>query len=115
MLMFLSLEIYDFSKHFERNLFFFFFLSQTDHGAEYLLVTPGNSLYFPAVDFIKQSVGNAAIKQGSSQVPVVVDCRYILGTDFTAAKVKKTRRDSKLERASEFLIRVSRLGYKDVD
>jgi len=52
-----------------------------------LLVTPGNSLYFPAVDFIKQSVGNAGIKQGSSQLPVVVDCRYILGADFTAAKV----------------------------
>jgi len=62
-------------------------LLQTDRGAEYLLVTPGNSLYFPAIDFIKQSVGNAAIKQGSSQVPVVVDCRYILGADFTAAKV----------------------------
>ncbi|KAH0953098.1 hypothetical protein HN011_003441 [Eciton burchellii] len=62
----------------------------TDRGAEYLLVTPGNSLYFPAVDFIKQSVGNAAIKQGSSQVPVVVDCRYILGADFTAAKGIKT-------------------------
>jgi len=62
-------------------------LLQTDSGADYLLVTPGNSLYFPAVDFIKQSVGNAAIKQGSSQVPVVVDCRYILGADFTAAKV----------------------------
>lgn len=63
------------------------YLLQTDCGAEYLLVTPGNSLYFPAVDFIKQSVGNAGIKQGSSQVPVVVDCRYILGADFTAAKV----------------------------
>ncbi|GAB1859022.1 Sodium-independent sulfate anion transporter [Camponotus japonicus] len=62
----------------------------TDSGADYLLVTPGNSLYFPAVDFIKQSVGNAAIKQGSSQVPVVVDCRYILGADFTAAKGIKT-------------------------
>ncbi|KAL6437168.1 hypothetical protein ACFW04_005030 [Cataglyphis niger] len=62
----------------------------TDSGADYLLVTPGNSLYFPAVDFIKQSVGNAGIKQGSSQVPVVVDCRYILGADFTAAKGIKT-------------------------
>ncbi|OAD55737.1 Sodium-independent sulfate anion transporter [Eufriesea mexicana] len=58
----------------------------TISGADYLLVTPGNSLYFPAIDFIKKSVGNAGIKQGSSQVPVVVDCRYILGTDFTAAK-----------------------------
>ncbi|CAK9817234.1 Sodium-independent sulfate anion transporter [Anthophora quadrimaculata] len=58
----------------------------TISGADYLLVTPGNSLYFPAVDFIKKSVGNAGIKQGSSQIPVVVDCRYILGADFTAAK-----------------------------
>ncbi|XP_029664921.1 sodium-independent sulfate anion transporter [Formica exsecta] len=62
----------------------------TDSGADYLLITPGNSLYFPAVDFIKQSVGNAGIKQGSSQVPVVVNCRYILGADFTAAKGIKT-------------------------
>ncbi|XP_076752671.1 sodium-independent sulfate anion transporter isoform X1 [Xylocopa sonorina] len=58
----------------------------TISGADYLLVTPGNSLYFPAIDFIKKSVGNAGIKQGSSQIPVVVDCRYILGADFTAAK-----------------------------
>ncbi|XP_043502993.1 sodium-independent sulfate anion transporter [Polistes fuscatus] len=58
----------------------------TDSGAEYLLITPGNSLYFPAVDFIKQSVGDAGVKEGSSQLPVVVDCRYVLGADFTAAK-----------------------------
>ncbi|XP_066587709.1 sodium-independent sulfate anion transporter-like [Prorops nasuta] len=58
----------------------------TSSGAEYLLITPGNSLYFPAVDFIKQSVGNAGKKEGSSQMPVVVDCRYVLGADFTAAK-----------------------------
>ena len=50
-------------------------------------MTPGNSLYFPAVDFIKQSVDNAGITEGSSQIPVVVDCRYVLGADFTAAKV----------------------------
>ncbi|XP_003708291.1 sodium-independent sulfate anion transporter [Megachile rotundata] len=58
----------------------------TASGIDYLLVTPGNSLYFPAVDFIKKSVGNVAIKQGFSQLPVVVDCRYVLGADFTAAK-----------------------------
>lgn len=58
----------------------------TNSGTEYLLVTPGNSLYFPAVDFIKQFVGHAGIKEGSSQLPVVVDCRYVLGADFTAAK-----------------------------
>lgn len=58
----------------------------TDSGAEYLLVTPGNSLYFPAVDFIRQSVGRAARREGCSQLPVVVDCRFVLGADFTAAK-----------------------------
>ncbi|KAI5698472.1 hypothetical protein M8J75_007352 [Diaphorina citri] len=59
---------------------------KTISGQEYLLVTPGNSLYFPAVDFIRTNVGRAGVKQGSSQLPVVVDCRYILGADFTAAK-----------------------------
>ncbi|XP_046733752.1 sodium-independent sulfate anion transporter-like [Diprion similis] len=58
----------------------------TDSGAEYLLVTPGNSLYFPAVDFIRQSVGRAARREGCSQLPVVIDCRFVLGADFTAAK-----------------------------
>ncbi|EEB10996.1 sulfate transporter, putative [Pediculus humanus corporis] len=60
--------------------------SRTLQGAEYLLVTPGNSLYFPAVDFIRSSVCRAATKEGSSSMPIVVDCRYVLGADFTAAK-----------------------------
>lgn len=55
-------------------------------GLEYLLVTPGNSLYFPAIDFIRASVGRAGVKEGSSHLPVIVDCRYVLGADFTAAK-----------------------------
>lgn len=50
---------------------------------------PDNSLYFPAVDFMRASVGRAGVKQGSSHLPVVVDCRYILGADFTAAKVSQ--------------------------
>lgn len=69
------------------NIIIFLSLLQTNSGTEYLLVTPGNSLYFPAVDFIKQFVGHAGVKEGSSQLPVVVDCRYVLGADFTAAKV----------------------------
>lgn len=58
----------------------------TASGISYLMVTLGNSLYFPAVDFIRASVGRAGIKQGASQLPVVVDCRFILGADYTAAK-----------------------------
>lgn len=56
----------------------------TTSGLEYILVTPGNSLYFPAVDFIKCSIGKAGLS--SSHSPVLVDCRFILGADFTAAK-----------------------------
>ncbi|KAK3907868.1 Sodium-independent sulfate anion transporter [Frankliniella fusca] len=62
------------------------FLGQTSSGISYLMVTLGNSLYFPAVDFIRASVGRAGVKQGASQLPVVVDCRFILGADYTAAK-----------------------------
>lgn len=51
---------------------------------EYVLITPGNSLYFPAIDFIKTSVGKAGLT--SSHLPVVIDCRFILGADFTAAR-----------------------------
>ncbi|CAH0563579.1 unnamed protein product [Brassicogethes aeneus] len=51
---------------------------------EYMMITPGNSLYFPAVDFIKTSVGKAGVD--SKHSPIVVDCRFILGADFTAAK-----------------------------
>ena len=48
------------------------------------MITPGNSLYFPAVDFIKTSVGKAGLN--SKNLPVAIDCRFILGADFTAAK-----------------------------
>ncbi|XP_008197201.2 sodium-independent sulfate anion transporter [Tribolium castaneum] len=55
-----------------------------NNALEYIMITPGNSLYFPAVDFIKTSIGNAGIS--SKHLPVVIDCRFILGADFTAAK-----------------------------
>lgn len=51
---------------------------------EYIQITPGNSLYFPAIDFIKTSIGKAGLT--SAHLPVVIDCRFILGADFTAAK-----------------------------
>ncbi|XP_045497477.1 sodium-independent sulfate anion transporter-like [Colias croceus] len=54
-------------------------------GMNYLLITVGNSLYFPGVEYIRQYVTRAASKQGGN-MPVVIDCRYVLGADFTAAK-----------------------------
>ena len=63
------------------------FVFQSSSGQSYLMVTPGSSLYFPAVDFIRASVDRVAVKQGASHLPVVLDCRFILGADYTAAKV----------------------------
>ncbi|XP_013143583.1 PREDICTED: sodium-independent sulfate anion transporter [Papilio polytes] len=58
----------------------------TSSGFNYLLVTVGNSLYFPSVEYIRQYVSRAAQKQAACSMPVVIDCRYVLGADFTAAK-----------------------------
>lgn len=57
---------------------------QTPNAKEYILITPGNALYFPAVDFIKTSVARTGVS--SKNMPVVIDCQFILGADFTAAK-----------------------------
>jgi len=51
-------------------------------------VTPENSLYSPAVDFMRAKTDRAAVKMGQSKLPVVVDCKHILDADFTAAKVR---------------------------
>ncbi|XP_072931937.1 sodium-independent sulfate anion transporter [Epargyreus clarus] len=55
-------------------------------GLNYILITVGNSLYFPGVEYIRQYVSRVAKKQGGCSMPVVIDCRYVLGADFTAAK-----------------------------
>ncbi|CAB3224252.1 unnamed protein product, partial [Arctia plantaginis] len=55
-------------------------------GFSYVMVTVGNSLYFPGVEYIRQYIERAAKKQGGCSMPVVIDCRYVLGADFTAAK-----------------------------
>ncbi|KOB75789.1 putative sulfate transporter [Operophtera brumata] len=47
-------------------------------GFNYVLVTVGNSLYFPGVEYIRQYVERAAKKQGGCSLPVVIDCRYVL-------------------------------------
>lgn len=67
----------------------YLFWFQLTSGLDYLLVTPENSLYFPAVDFMRAKTDRAAVKMGQSKLPVVVDCKHILEADFTAAKVKE--------------------------
>lgn len=55
-------------------------------GCEYLLITPDRSLVFPSVEYVRNLVSKAGMKQGSSSIPVVIDSRHIQGADFTAAK-----------------------------
>lgn len=63
---------------------------QSPSGCEYLLITPDRSLVFPSVEYVRNVVSKAGMKQGSSSVPVVIDSRHIQGADFTAAKVSNT-------------------------
>lgn len=58
----------------------------TVSGCEYLRITPDRSLVFPSVEYVRNIVTKAGLKQGSSYIPVVIDSRHIQGVDFTAAK-----------------------------
>ncbi|GLG95343.1 Uncharacterized protein GBIM_02331 [Gryllus bimaculatus] len=62
----------------------------TTTGCEYLLITPDRSLVFPSVEYVRNQVSKAGVKQGSSSIPVVIDSRHIQGADFTAAKGVKS-------------------------
>ena len=60
-------------------------------GLEYLAVTPANSIVFPSVSYVRSMVSKAGIKQGSSKLPVVIDCSHVGQADFTAAEGFKVR------------------------
>uniref|UniRef100_A0A1A9VVG6 STAS domain-containing protein n=1 Tax=Glossina austeni TaxID=7395 RepID=A0A1A9VVG6_GLOAU len=52
---------------------------------KFLKITPDRCLIFPSAEFVR----NLILKSGcqSSSLPVVIDCTYIYGSDYTAAKV----------------------------
>lgn len=57
---------------------------QTLEGYKFLKLTPDRCLIFPSVEFVR----NLILKSGNkSSLPVVLDCTYIYGADYTAAKV----------------------------
>ncbi|KAF9416924.1 hypothetical protein HW555_005840 [Spodoptera exigua] len=55
----------------------------TEHGVEYLMITPDRCLMFPSVDYVRRLVTKHA---ASSSVPVVIECTHIYSADYTAAK-----------------------------
>ncbi len=49
------------------------------------MVSIDRSLVFPSVNYVRNIVNKAGLKEGGSRMPVVVDCSHIYTTDFTAA------------------------------
>lgn len=52
---------------------------------QYICVTPGNGIYFPAINHLRGKVLKAA-SQAEFKIPVVIDCHKVTGLDFTAAQ-----------------------------
>merc|ERR1712001_418112 len=52
----------------------------------YLSVRPDQGIVFPSVNYIRNTITKAGVKQGQSIMPVVIDCSKISQTDFTAAE-----------------------------
>ncbi|CAD6993025.1 unnamed protein product [Ceratitis capitata] len=57
---------------------------EASNGIKYLMLTPDRCLIFPSVEFVRNVINKHSRK---STLPVVIDCTYIYGADFTAAKV----------------------------
>ena len=39
------------------------------------------------MEYVRNVISKAGVKQGYSSIPVVIDSRHVHGADFTAAKV----------------------------
>ena len=51
-----------------------------------MLLKPDRCLMFPSVNYVRHLVTKHSLRQG---IPVVIDCTYIYGADYTAATVIK--------------------------
>jgi len=60
-------------------------LKVPDSEQHYLSITPDRGIVYPSVSYIRTLVSKAGIKQGNSELPVVIDCEHISHADFTAA------------------------------
>ncbi|KAJ3645331.1 hypothetical protein Zmor_022997 [Zophobas morio] len=59
---------------------------RSSEGENYLLLKPDRCLMFPSVNYVRHLVTKHSLRQG---IPVVIDCTYIYGADYTAATVIK--------------------------
>ncbi|XP_063240339.1 sodium-independent sulfate anion transporter-like isoform X2 [Bacillus rossius redtenbacheri] len=55
-------------------------------GGEYVLVTPDIGLLYPAMDYLRTELGKVASRDAKGILPVVVNCAYFKGADYTTAQ-----------------------------
>lgn len=55
-------------------------------GVEFVLITPNNGLYFPAIDYLYREIMQISKQDGYAKMPLVVNCAHLKGLDYTAAK-----------------------------
>ncbi|XP_063240337.1 sodium-independent sulfate anion transporter-like [Bacillus rossius redtenbacheri] len=55
-------------------------------GGEYVLVTPDIGLLYPAMDYLRTELGKVASRDAKGKLPVVVNCAYFKGVDYTTAQ-----------------------------
>lgn len=60
---------------------------RSPHGHKYIMITPDRCLIFPSVDYVRNMITKQAVRRN---LPVVVDCSHVYGTDYTAATVVKS-------------------------
>jgi hypothetical protein len=51
------------------------------------MVTPDIGLMYPAADYLYATVSKAGINQDGNSLPVIINCTYIKGMDYTIAMV----------------------------
>lgn len=52
---------------------------------QYISVTPGNGIYFPAINHLREKVLKACV-QAEFKIPVIIHSQKITGLDYTAAQ-----------------------------
>ena len=52
----------------------------------YLYISPDQAIIFPSATFVRAVISKAGERAGQSRLPVVIDCRHLNNTDFTAAR-----------------------------
>uniref|UniRef100_A0A2S2Q0E8 Sodium-independent sulfate anion transporter n=1 Tax=Sipha flava TaxID=143950 RepID=A0A2S2Q0E8_9HEMI len=55
-------------------------------GVEFVLITPNNGLYFPAIDYLYREVMDISKQERYAKIPLVVNFARLKGLDYTAAK-----------------------------